>query len=244
MGLGYNAQAGLITRGLAEMSRLACAAGAQRETLSGLAGLGDLVLTCTSAPSRNRRVGVELARGRPLQEILDGTRMVAEGVRTSRRRAGARRAPPDGAADRLAGGRPAGRPEGSAHGAVRADGAPAARRGGIASWGSSTSFGDGLSRTTQQLVDRFEQLVQQSDAVPDRTRPIDVDTLEALEELLLSADVGVPATERIVTAVRGRSRHGESLRELVKHEIRHVFDGDGVAAARRRPAARHARSSA
>ncbi len=84
---------------------------------------------------------------------------------------------------------------------------------------------DGLSRTTQQLVDRFEQLVQQSDAVPDRTRPIDVDTLEALEELLLSADVGVPATERIVTAVRGRSRHGESLRELVKHEIRHVFDG-------------------
>jgi glycerol-3-phosphate dehydrogenase (NAD(P)+) len=83
MGLGYNAQAGLITRGLAEMSRLACAAGAQRETLSGLAGLGDLVLTCTSAPSRNRRVGVELAQGRPLQEILDATRTVAEGVRTS-----------------------------------------------------------------------------------------------------------------------------------------------------------------
>jgi glycerol-3-phosphate dehydrogenase (NAD(P)+) len=83
MGLGYNAQAGLITRGLAEMSRLACAAGAQRETLSGLAGLGDLVLTCTSAPSRNRRVGIELAQGRPLQEILDATRTVAEGVRTS-----------------------------------------------------------------------------------------------------------------------------------------------------------------
>jgi len=83
LGLGHNAQAGLITRGLAEMSRLACAAGAQRETLAGLAGLGDLVLTCTSGPSRNRRVGVELARGRPLQEILDGTRMVAEGVRTS-----------------------------------------------------------------------------------------------------------------------------------------------------------------
>jgi glycerol-3-phosphate dehydrogenase (NAD(P)+) len=83
LGLGHNAQAGLITRGLAEMTRLACAAGAQRETLAGLAGLGDLVLTCTTGPSRNRRVGVELARGRPLQEILDGTRMVAEGVRTS-----------------------------------------------------------------------------------------------------------------------------------------------------------------
>jgi glycerol-3-phosphate dehydrogenase (NAD(P)+) len=83
LGLGHNAQAGLITRGLAEMTRLACAAGAQRETLAGLAGLGDLVLTCAAGPSRNRRVGVELAHGRPLQEILDGTRMVAEGVRTS-----------------------------------------------------------------------------------------------------------------------------------------------------------------
>ena len=84
LGLGHNAQAGLITRGLAEISRLACAAGARRETLSGLTGLGDLVLTCTSGPSRNRRVGIELAHGRPLQDIIDGTRMVAEGVRTTR----------------------------------------------------------------------------------------------------------------------------------------------------------------
>ena len=84
LGLGHNALAGLITRGLAEISRLACAAGAQRETLSGLTGLGDLVLTCTSAPSRNRRVGIELAHGRALRDIVDGTRMVAEGVRTTR----------------------------------------------------------------------------------------------------------------------------------------------------------------
>jgi len=84
LGLGHNALAGLITRGLAEISRLACAAGARRETLSGLTGLGDLVLTCTSPPSRNRRVGIELAHGRPLQDIIDGTRMVAEGVRTTR----------------------------------------------------------------------------------------------------------------------------------------------------------------
>lgn len=84
LGLGHNALAGLITRGLAEISRLACAAGARRETLSGLTGLGDLVLTCTSGPSRNRRVGIELAHGRPLQDIIDGTRMVAEGVRTTR----------------------------------------------------------------------------------------------------------------------------------------------------------------
>ena len=84
LGLGHNALAGLITRGLAEISRLACAAGAQRETLAGLTGLGDLVLTCTGAPSRNRRVGIELAHGRPLQDILDGTKMVAEGVRTTR----------------------------------------------------------------------------------------------------------------------------------------------------------------
>ena len=87
---------------------------------------------------------------------------------------------------------------------------------------------EGLSRTKQQLVGRFDELVQKSDAAPDRTRPIDVDTLEALEEVLLSADVGVPATERIVTAVRGRSRQGESLRDLVKREIRKVFDSAGA----------------
>jgi glycerol-3-phosphate dehydrogenase (NAD(P)+) len=83
LGLGHNALAGLITRGLAEMTRLACAAGASRETLAGLTGLGDLVLTCTGALSRNRHVGVELARGRPLAEILAGMKMVAEGVRTT-----------------------------------------------------------------------------------------------------------------------------------------------------------------
>jgi len=83
LGLGHNAQAGLITRGLAEMSRLACAAGARRETLAGLTGLGDLVLTCTGALSRNRQVGLELATGRTLNEVLAGMKMVAEGVRTT-----------------------------------------------------------------------------------------------------------------------------------------------------------------
>ena len=83
LGLGHNALAGLITRGLAEMSRLACAAGAKRETLSGLTGLGDLVLTCTGHLSRNRHVGMELASGRALQDVLGGMKMVAEGVRTT-----------------------------------------------------------------------------------------------------------------------------------------------------------------
>jgi glycerol-3-phosphate dehydrogenase (NAD(P)+) len=83
LGLGHNALAALITRGLAEMSRLARAAGARQETLSGLSGLGDLVLTCTGTLSRNRHVGVELARGRPLPEILAGMKMIAEGVRTT-----------------------------------------------------------------------------------------------------------------------------------------------------------------
>ena len=83
LGLGHNAQAGLITRGLAEMSRLACAAGARRETLAGLTGLGDLVLTCTGALSRNRQVGLELATGRSLSDVLAGMKMVAEGVRTT-----------------------------------------------------------------------------------------------------------------------------------------------------------------
>jgi glycerol-3-phosphate dehydrogenase (NAD(P)+) len=83
LGLGHNALAALITRGLAEVSRLACAAGGRRETLAGLSGLGDLVLTCTGSLSRNRHVGVELARGRSLPEILAGMKMVAEGVRTT-----------------------------------------------------------------------------------------------------------------------------------------------------------------
>jgi len=83
LGLGHNALAALITRGLAEVTRLACAAGGRRETLAGLSGLGDLVLTCTGSLSRNRHVGVELARGRQLDEILAGMKMIAEGVRTT-----------------------------------------------------------------------------------------------------------------------------------------------------------------
>jgi glycerol-3-phosphate dehydrogenase (NAD(P)+) len=82
-GLGQNALAALLTRGLAEVTRLACAVGACRETTSGLSGLGDLVLTCTGQLSRNRHVGIELARGRPLAEILAGMKMVAEGVKTT-----------------------------------------------------------------------------------------------------------------------------------------------------------------
>jgi glycerol-3-phosphate dehydrogenase (NAD(P)+) len=83
LGLGHNPTAALITRGLAEISRLACACGAKRETLAGLAGMGDLVLTCTGDLSRNRTVGVELGRGRKLPEIIGSMRMVAEGVKTT-----------------------------------------------------------------------------------------------------------------------------------------------------------------
>jgi glycerol-3-phosphate dehydrogenase (NAD(P)+) len=84
LGLGHNSIAALITRGLAEMTRLVTACGGRAETMSGLAGLGDLVLTCTGALSRNRSVGVELGRGRKLAEIIAGMRgMVAEGVFTT-----------------------------------------------------------------------------------------------------------------------------------------------------------------
>jgi glycerol-3-phosphate dehydrogenase (NAD(P)+) len=83
LGLGSNPLAAVITRGLAEMTRLAVALGARAETLSGLAGLGDLVLTCTGALSRNRHVGIELGRGRRLTDILASMRMVAEGVETA-----------------------------------------------------------------------------------------------------------------------------------------------------------------
>ncbi|MEA2175098.1 MAG: glycerol-3-phosphate dehydrogenase [Blastocatellia bacterium] len=84
LGLGTNSVAALITRGLAEMARLAQAQGARLETLMGLAGLGDLVLTCTGSLSRNRYVGQELGRGRTLDEVLSGMREVAEGVKTTR----------------------------------------------------------------------------------------------------------------------------------------------------------------
>lgn len=82
LGLGNNTLAALITRGLAEITRLAVAMGGQPKTLAGLAGLGDLVLTCSGELSRNRKVGMELAKGRSLAEILGSTRMVAEGVET------------------------------------------------------------------------------------------------------------------------------------------------------------------
>ncbi len=82
LGLGSNVQAALITRGLAEITRLAVAMGGKPQTLAGLAGLGDLVLTCSGNLSRNRQVGLELAKGRSLSEILGSMRMVAEGVET------------------------------------------------------------------------------------------------------------------------------------------------------------------
>jgi fused signal recognition particle receptor len=89
---------------------------------------------------------------------------------------------------------------------------------------------EGLTRTKQQIVDRFDEIVQQADARGPEAKEIDVDTVEALEELLISADVGMAATEQIVTAVRSRARRGESLRDLVKSEIRSIFDAvDGPA---------------
>jgi fused signal recognition particle receptor len=82
---------------------------------------------------------------------------------------------------------------------------------------------EGLSRTKEEIVTRFDEIVQRAAAETERSKPIDVDTVEALEELLISADVGVAATERIVGAVRMRAHRGESLRDLVKAELRAIF---------------------
>jgi glycerol-3-phosphate dehydrogenase (NAD(P)+) len=84
LGLGSNAMAALITRGLAEITRLALAVGGEGRTLSGLAGLGDLLLTCTGALSRNRMVGMQLASGKRLDEIVGSMQMVAEGIETTK----------------------------------------------------------------------------------------------------------------------------------------------------------------
>jgi glycerol-3-phosphate dehydrogenase (NAD(P)+) len=84
LGFGDNTKGALLTRGLAEMTRLGESMGARRETFSGLAGIGDLITTCISRHSRNRHVGEEIGRGRSLAEVLEGMVMVAEGVRTTR----------------------------------------------------------------------------------------------------------------------------------------------------------------
>jgi len=82
-----------------------------------------------------------------------------------------------------------------------------------------------LAKTTQQFVDRFEEVVKRADAPEQRSRPVDIETVEALEEALISADVGVAATERIVDAVRARDPRTASLRELVKTEILQILRG-------------------
>jgi fused signal recognition particle receptor len=82
---------------------------------------------------------------------------------------------------------------------------------------------EGLSRTTKQIVDRFDEIVRVADAPEQRSRPVDVETVDALEELLISADIGVAATDRIISVVKARSGNGAGLRDLVKQEIRDVF---------------------
>jgi len=82
---------------------------------------------------------------------------------------------------------------------------------------------EGLSKTTHQIVQRFDELVTQSEAPERKGRPIDVDTIEALEELLIMADVGVAATDRIIAAVKRQTAGGKSLRDAVKDEIRAIF---------------------
>jgi fused signal recognition particle receptor len=82
---------------------------------------------------------------------------------------------------------------------------------------------ESLSRTKQQIVERFDEIVRVADQPERRSRPVDVDTVEALEELLISADIGVAATDRIINRVKQKSPNGASLRDLVKQEIRDVF---------------------
>jgi fused signal recognition particle receptor len=82
---------------------------------------------------------------------------------------------------------------------------------------------ESLTRTKQQIVDRFDEIVRRADEPERRSRPVDVDTIDALEELLISADIGVAATDRIVAGIRQSSRNGSSLRDLVKQQIREVF---------------------
>jgi fused signal recognition particle receptor len=95
---------------------------------------------------------------------------------------------------------------------------------------------EGLSRTKQQLVERFDEIVRQADDPERRSSPVEVDTLEALEELLISADLGISATDRILEGVKSRQRAGRSLRDLVKQEILDIFSAvDGPVAVAQGP---------
>jgi len=87
----------------------------------------------------------------------------------------------------------------------------------------------GLAKTTQQIVERFDEIVSQAETPDRKGRPIDVETIEALEELLIMADVGVAATDRIIAAVKAQSATGKSLRDAVKDEIRSIFAAAGAA---------------
>jgi fused signal recognition particle receptor len=91
---------------------------------------------------------------------------------------------------------------------------------------------EGLRRTAQQLLGRFDEIAQRADAPERRTTQVDAETAGALEELLITADVGVAAADRIVSAVQARVRHGESLRELVKDELLTILEGTGAASPR------------
>ena len=251
LGLGQNALAALITRGLAEITRLACAVGGRRETLAGLSGLGDLVLTCTGSLSRNRHVGVELAHGRPISEVVAGMKMVAEGVKTTGaalalgRKHGVELPIATQMAEVLAGNRSAAvaveelmlRPQ-------KTEQESRYRRSSIVhrrsagrwrnddgrwtmddgrSWDSLIGSGKDSPKPQQQIVQRFDELVTQTDAPERKGRPIDVDTIEALEELLIMADIGVAATDRIIVAVKQQTAGDKSLRDSVKDEIRAIF---------------------
>ena len=230
LGLGHNALAALITRGLAEITRLACAAGGRRDTLAGLSGLGDLVLTCTGTLSRNRHVGVELARGRPLAEVVAGMKMVAKACSTT------------GAALAL----------GERHGVElpiatqmaevlsgRADVADGRRRAdGAASRGPKSEsvvkiavdelllgrIREGLSRTKQQIVDALRR------HRPQRGRPgasFARDRRRYARRARGAPHLRRPRAacdHRIIADVKAQPRDGASLRDLVKQEIRRVFD--------------------
>src|SRR5947208_3331722 len=88
---------------------------------------------------------------------------------------------------------------------------------------------EGLARTKQQIVEQFEEIVLGADAPEKRTRSLDVDTLDALEELLISADLGMAASSNVIAAVKSQPRDGTSLRDLVKREIRRIFNAADVA---------------
>ena len=230
LGLGSNAVAALVTRGLAEITRLAVACGGRRETLSGLAGLGDLILTSYGNLSRNRTVGIALGQGRKIEEIIGGMRSVAEGVKTTESAVALARTTECRNADRGKNVcRALRRPE-SAGCDQRSDGTKAEGRivEFITLFGKPEEKKPTVLEKIKAAVKRTQENLNEGFKLVEGKKDIDPEMLEELEGVMVSADMGIVTTTEMLNAIRDQMsrktlQDPQQLRSAVKDELRKIL---------------------